>query len=115
MAEQMTNSDAPLTVRIVTPNGVAAEAACDSVILPVADGKSGTGGGSMGIRRGHAQAMIALAEGTVRARLAGNTVLSAAVTSGIASVGGNVVRILAEHVEKTIAGEAPGAGKSERD
>ena len=114
MAEQMTNSDAPLTVRIVTPNGVAAEAACDSVILPVADGKSGAGG-SMGIRRGHARAMIALAEGTVRARLAGNTVLSAAVTSGIASVGGNVVRILAEHVEKTAAGEAPGAGKSERD
>lgn len=53
MAERMTDLKAPLSLRIITPNGVAAEAACDAVTLPVADGISGEGGGSMGIRRGH--------------------------------------------------------------
>lgn len=113
MAERMTDLKAPLSLRIITPNGVAAEAACDAVTLPVADGISGEGGGSMGIRRGHVRAMIALAEGVVHARLHGNTVLSIAVESGLASVDRDIVQILAERVGQPIAGAASGTGKDE--
>ena len=113
MAERMTGLEAPLSLRVITPNGIAVEAACDAVTLPVADGVSGEGGGSMGIRRGHARAMVALAAGVVRARLQGDTVLSIAVESGLASIDRNVVQILAERVGKPVTGGPCGTGKGE--
>lgn len=100
MAEQhQSNAGAPLSLRIVTPGGVAAQVACDSVTLPAADGKDGRGGGSIGIRRGHVRAMIALAHGTVCARLAGAVVYLATVESGLAAVKDDVISIVTDSVK----------------
>ena len=83
-----------MTLRLLTPTGTSAEAACDSVLLTQRDGAEGHGGGLVGIRADHAPAVIALGEGAVTASLGQNTVFRAAVSGGFASVLDNVVTVI---------------------
>ena len=90
--------DACMTLRILTPEGAAAERGCDSVVFLLPDGADGRGGGFAGIMRNHAPAVMALAEGPLRASLDGKPVLEAVVSGGFASVRDNVVTVLTESV-----------------
>ena len=75
-----------LILNIVTPKGRLDPIACDSIHLTVCDDLSGKGGGSYGIRAGHANALLSLDKGPVKAFLAGRNVLSGVCGLGFASV-----------------------------
>jgi len=89
-------NDAPLTLRLMTPTGTAAEVRCDSVQLTLRDDARGRGGGLTGILRGHAPAVMALGKGPARASLAGERVFSAAVDGGFASVRNDVITVITD-------------------
>ena len=91
--------DGPMTLRVLTPGGAAAETACDSVQLFLRDGADGTGGGLVGIRRGHTPAALALDEGPLWASLRGKEVLRLQIGGGFASVRDDVITVLADRVE----------------
>ncbi len=88
-----------IRLSIVTPNGEAASAVCDSVRLNAQDDAHGRNGGGLGIRRGHAPAMIALSEGTVTALLEGSVVRKVKICGGFAAVGNDKVTVLTDHAE----------------
>ena len=88
-----------LKLRLLTPTGYASETACDSVILTQRDSVEGTGGGLVGIRAGHAPAVIALGEGVAEASLGAKTVFCASVSGGFASVLDNVVTVITDRVD----------------
>jgi len=88
--------DRLLKLRILTPAGAVAETECDTVLLTLADGRNGRGGGSVGIRSGHAAAIMALADGEATAERDGKAVLRAHVASGFASVSDDVVTVLSD-------------------
>lgn len=88
-------------VRIVTPDGVGAEYSCDSVCLQMSDDRYGKNGGSLGIRKGHADAVIALTEGKIEAKLDGNVVFRVWVSGGFAVMKNGELSILAEHISQT--------------
>lgn len=86
-----------LTLKIVTPQGSQPPVACDSLRLTLCDGENGLGGGSYGIRSGHAKALLALAaSGPVTALAAGKTVLAGRCGGGFASVEGDAVTVVTE-------------------
>lgn len=88
-----------LLLRIITPAGIALETACSSVLMPLADDKNGKGGGSIGVRHGHIDAVMALSEGTVRA---GG--LCVDIGAGLASVENDTVTVICERAEKLETG-----------
>ncbi len=89
--------NAKLTFRLVTPTGVAAEAECDLVSLVARDNERGEGGGSVGIMRGHAPALVALAKDSkITAKTDGKPAVTATVSGGFASVADDVVTVIAE-------------------
>ena len=67
---------------------------CDAVSFTVPDGKNGKNGGSVGIRPGHTDAMMALDRGKIVARLEGQNVFSGTTSGGFAMVEGQRVTIL---------------------
>ena len=90
----MNNQDlSPLTLSIVSSEKAFPLIYCDSVILTVQDNKDGKGGGSYGIRKGHAKALIATAEGTVTAKKDGEVIFSAIVGSGFAVIDSNHITV----------------------
>lgn len=89
---------AHMTLRLVTPEGTAAETACDSVVLTMPDGADGRGGGLVGIERGHAPAVLALGDGALRASLGGEKVFEAVVSDGFASVKDNTITVITDRV-----------------
>ena len=93
----MAQSAADITLRVVTPAGVAAEVGCDSVRLVQCDDASGRGGGSVGILRGHVPAVIGLGSGRITALTDGRPVFSAEADSGFASVQDNVVTVITDN------------------
>lgn len=74
----------------ITPSGSTDPVECDSVRLPASDG------GSCGIRPGHAEELIALGNGAVTVFLEGREVFSRDVSSGLAFVDREGVRIISE-------------------
>ena len=70
MRENGGGQGAPLRLVVVTPQGIAAQAACDSVVLPVAEAADGTPGGTVGVRRGGVAPAAATARRSVSMRLA---------------------------------------------
>lgn len=88
-----------MTLRLLTPAGVSAAVACDSVQLTLRDGADGRGGGRMGIQRDHAPAVLALGPGLVRASRAGAIVFLAMVGDGFASVKDNVITVITDSAE----------------
>ncbi len=83
-----------LTLKIVTPEGVNETLECDSVSLWMAPDSRGKGEGSIGIRKGHVDAVIALGNGKVEARRNGAAVFSAETEGGFATVLNNTVTVV---------------------
>ena len=88
-----------LTLKIVTPEGVDRTVSCDSISLWMAPDTKGKGEGSIGIRKGHVDAVIALGSGPIEGRENGQTVFSARSNGGFATVLKDVVTIVTPHVE----------------
>lgn len=85
-----------LTLRIISPEGIIAEASCDSIILPVRDNKAGKGGGQYGIRKGHTDALFATEAGVVTGKKDGEIIFSESLSEGFARVSRNSVTISAK-------------------
>ena len=90
---------AQLRLRILTPKGSVGGAYCDSVHLSVPDDENGAGGGSMGVRRGHMPAFVALNDDKVTAFSGGIPVFTAMVHGGVAEISDDVVTILTDAAE----------------
>ena len=88
-----------IALRIITPAGIAYEGRCGSVTLPLADDSSGAGGGSIGIRRGHIRAAMALSEGDVCAHTGGTAPDTVRIAAGFASVDNDVVTVITERAQ----------------
>ena len=95
----MADNPAPITLRLLTPEGLAAETLCDSAILTICDGADGRGGGLVGIRRDHAPAVFALGAGRLEASTEGKRVLAASVSGGFASVRDNVITVITDSLQ----------------
>ncbi len=91
-----------LTVKIVTARGSQDPVRCNSVHLTLCDDAKGLGGGSYGVRPGHAKALFALADGPVQALSAGKTVLAGRCCGGFAAVEQNTVTIVTERFEPAV-------------
>ena len=90
---------AELTVNIVTPKRTYGPFQCDYVHLTASDDLKGKGGGSYGIRKGHAKALISLDEGMVEAFCAGENILVGESGYGFATVDSNIVNVVVETFE----------------
>lgn len=85
---------------VATPCGEILHEFCESVRLCTIDDEHGRGGGSLGIRRGHAPAIAALAPGKVIGIRNDGSAVQTEVGGGIAAIGGNRVTILADGVRE---------------
>ena len=85
-----------LTLKIVTPNGTAAEHTCTALRLPVMDDKTGHGGGSYGIHPGHLPAMMALSPDRITAKHGAEVTFAATIRGGIAVVERDTVTVLTD-------------------
>ena len=85
-----------LTLKIATPNGAHDPILCDSIRLTVCDDLSGRGGGSYGIRPGHAKALLSLDQGSIKAFLSDRCVLTGHSGTGFATVEQNTVTVVTE-------------------
>ncbi len=83
-----------LTLQIVTPEGVNRTIPCDSVSLWMAPDSKGRGEGSIGIRKGHVDAVIALGNGKIEALEDGKPVFTGQSEGGFATVRSNVVSVI---------------------
>ncbi len=88
-----------IELSVVTPEGEKASAQCDSVRLVAADGTDGKNGGGIGIHRGHASAMIALADSCVTALLEGQVILKVEIKSGFAAVNKDKIVVLTDYAK----------------
>ena len=95
----MADGKPTMTLRLLTPAGLSEEIACDDVILTQRDSVTGRGGGFVGVRAGHAPAVIALGEGPVEASLGAKTVFRASISGGFASVKDDVVTVITDHAD----------------
>ena len=91
----MDNTDKEFHLLLVPPEGGKRRIPCDSVRFQIPDGKNGRGGGSVGIRKGHTDALAAVAPGILTATKNGEPVFRAKVGEGIAAVTGDSVTVLA--------------------
>jgi F0F1-type ATP synthase epsilon subunit len=87
-----------ITLKIVTPEGIDRTFACDSVVLWMAPDSNGHGEGSVGIRKDHAEAVIAVGNGPMKAFLEGKMVFSAETQGGFATVLENIVTVVTPHI-----------------
>ena len=88
-----------LHFRLLTPAGEAYSGSCDYAELTAKDDAGGRGGGSLGIRRGHLPAVVALEEGgRIRVSLEGETIYTARVRGGFARVTREEVTVLTPEV-----------------
>ena len=85
-----------LILKIVTPNGVHDPIQCDSVRLTICDDLNGKGGGSYGIRAGHAKTLLSLDKGVIKAFRSGQNVLIGESDMGFATVEQNTVTVVTE-------------------
>lgn len=85
-----------LTLKILSPDGVKAEVFCDSITLTVRDNEKGKGGGSYGIRKGHASSVIATDNGEIHAKNGSDTVFSGSFPEGTAFIDNDTVTVLTE-------------------
>lgn len=83
---------------LFTPHRRFPSVECDSVRLNIADSVKGKFSGSYGIRKGHAKAIFALAQGKISASLEGNEVFSAECGNGFAVVENDDIRVTVEEI-----------------
>ena len=85
-----------LILNIVTPNGARDPVQCDSIRLMICDDLNGKGGGSYGIRAGHAKSLLSVDKGVITAFLSGQNVLTGKSGAGFATVEQNTVTVVTE-------------------
>ena len=90
---------AEITLHIVTPKCTYGPFPCDSIHLTASGDVKGRGGGSCGIRKGHAKSLISLDAGTIQAFDAGETILEGKSGCGFATVDKNIVTAVVENFE----------------
>lgn len=95
--EERKTRPSKLTLRVMTPKGIAFEGGCDSIVLPLANDKNGERGGAIGIRPGHARAVLALSGGKIIARAGGETLAVAEIDGGLASVENDIVSVITDN------------------
>ena len=89
-----------LLLEIVTPEGEDRKFECDSISLWLAADTRERGEGSMGIRKGHIESVIALGNGPLTARQDGKTVFSAQTEGGFATVLHDRVTVVTPHLQQ---------------
>ena len=89
-----------MKLTLFTPHRQFPTLECDSVRLNIADSVSGRFSGSYGIRKGHAKAVFALAEGKITAELGGKEVFSAECQSGFATVENDDIRVTVDGIRE---------------
>ena len=94
-------SDKCFIFKIITPHGAIGPLRCDSLKISITDGKQSGKGGSYGIRKGHAETLFALEEGTTQAFLDGKSVLFAQTSGGFAKISRDLVIIVVDSVTLT--------------
>lgn len=87
-----------LTLNILSPEGRHPAVTCDSVHLILSDDDTGKGGGSCGIRTGHAKAMLALSKGSITAFMKEEKVFEVQTGGGFATVENDVVTVVAQTI-----------------
>lgn len=85
-----------LVFNIVTPKGTYGPYQCDSIRLTLCDAAHGQGGGSCGIRKGHAKSLMTLDEGPIKGFFDGQVVVTGKTGCGFATVNENVVTAVVE-------------------
>lgn len=85
-----------LVLNIATPKGTHGPFQCDSIHLTICDDLCGKGGGSYGIRPGHAKALLTLDKGIIEAFLSGQNVLIGESGIGFTTVERNTVTVVTE-------------------
>ncbi len=85
---------ADLTLIIVAPDGERANLSCDSIRLMVKQNAKEQDGGWVGIRQGHVDALMAVAQGPILAFQNGQEVGRFETGGGFASVKDNVVTVI---------------------
>ncbi|MBQ8182861.1 MAG: hypothetical protein IJ025_03050 [Clostridia bacterium] len=88
-----------LSLKVITPEKESFYENCESVIFCVNDNKKGNGGGSYGIRKGHAKAIFSLAKGKLSVLKNGEAAIDAKVSSGFARIENNVVIVIVDEFE----------------
>ncbi len=99
MQNQNSESARLLNVTVITPDCEENNFTCDSLHVTVPDGRNKNGGGSYGIRCGHAAAILALDNGRIEAFLKGETVWSGIAAEGFARVEADSVTIVTEELK----------------
>lgn len=87
-----------LTFTLFTPQRMFPSIECDSVKLCIADSISGKFSGTYGIRKGHAEAVLALAPGKISVSLDGKEIFFAESQGGFATVENDDVRVIVDGV-----------------
>ena len=87
-----------MALSILTPDGAPLHLRCDSAHITIRDDLQGRGGGSYGIRCGHARAVLALESGPLTAFLGDRPVLRGRCGQGFAWVDGQSIAIITESV-----------------
>ncbi len=85
-----------LSLKVITPEKQYIYENCDSVNFCVSDNCKGNGGGSYGIRKGHAKAIFSLDEGKLSALKNGTVIVQSNASSGFARVENNVVTVIVD-------------------
>ena len=85
-----------LKLKVITPSGSGGEVDCDSVHLVMPDNSEGKGGGSIGIRKGHENALIALDKGRIEAFENGKCVFTQDAEGGFAVVKNDVITVMTQ-------------------
>ncbi len=96
MNEKDVSPSAPITLRIFNCMGEAQTMSCDSVTLCAKDNAKGQFGGSMGIHRDHADALIALSDSPILAYSDGTVLAEIPISNGFAFVSKNVVTVFSD-------------------
>lgn len=102
MNEKAALSSMPITLRIFNCAGEVRSLSCDSVTLCAKDNAKGQFGGSIGIHRGHADALIALSNSPILAYSGGVVLAEIPVSNGFAFVSKNMVSVFSDSDEINI-------------
>lgn len=88
-----------LSLKVITPEKECFYENCESVSFCVNDNQKGNGGGSYGIRKGHAKAIFSLDKGKLTVSKNGEVTVNAIVSSGFAKIENNIVTVIVDEFE----------------
>ena len=94
----MTMSES-LLLKVITPEKEYIYDNCDSVSFCVSDNQKGNGGGSYGIRKGHAKAVFSLDNGKLSAYKNSQVTVEMITSSGFAKVEENTVTVIVDELQ----------------